>query len=190
MTTRKPKATDTAAQIKAADVDLQKQEQSSTDVGNQVEETPSPTELIRDNPDIFGEETTTEEDSTNEDVTPQDRRPETNGLTSDEIAAATDGEPNNEPAKTTGKQIAIGSRVMLTTANPIGGQTTNPAFVVGFNAVNGKANLRLELTDGGRAKAVDFGGVPQDKADEERGAYWEWPIDSEKLDEAKADASE
>jgi len=186
MTRRKPKSTDTAAQIKAADVELQKQDQTSTDVGNQEERTPTATELAADHPEIFGEETTTEEDSTNEEIVPQDRRPETAFATTDEVHAAQEGEPLNEPAD---KDAKIGQRVMITTANPIGGQTTNPGFIVGFNAVNGKANIRLELTDGGRARPIDFGGVPKDAADEERGAFYTLPVDSEELEAAKEKAS-
>jgi len=186
MTDRKPKSTDTAARIKANDVDLQKQEQSSTDVGNQVERTPTATELASANPEVFGEPTSTEEDSTNEEIVPQDRRPETSFVTSDERNAAENGEPLHEPAD---KGAKIGQRVMLHTANPIGGQTVNPGFIVGFNAVNGKAAIRLELTDGARAKPVDFGGVPKDAADEERGAFYTLPAEDAAAAEAKEKAS-
>lgn len=174
---RTPKATDTAAQMRRADVDEQKREAGSLAVGNQAERTPSATELIEDHPEIFGEKEG--EAGKAERKTPQERQLSGNiGLTADQKhAALNDGKPLNKAAEFEGRTPELGDRVILTTATPIGGSTDNPAHVIGYNPINGNPNLRLEYLDGGRGRPLEFGGVPYGAASEERGPYFRWAED-------------
>lgn len=176
MTTTAPKKN--APEAKTAEATTSQQQ--NNDAGNQgggeqganstSTETKSPEELAEANPKIFGNEKSKPGDV----KTARDRQPD-GAMTADQRHAVENkGKPLNKPAKTEDGQIELGDRVMLHTATPIGGQTVNPAFVIGFND-RGQANLRLELTDGGRSRAQEFGGVPQNEAQEERGPFWTWP---------------
>jgi hypothetical protein len=181
------KATDTAAQMRKADVEQQKREQGSLQVGDHEENTPSASELIKDHPEIFGKEEG--EPGKAEDKTPQERQLSGNiGLTADQKhAAMNDGTPLNKAAKVEGKEIALGDRVILTTATPIGGQTDNAAHVIGFNPINGLPNLRLEHLDGGQGRPQEFGGVPYGAPNEERGPFFRWAEDFAKKSNDKAE---
>lgn len=176
MAKRPKQPTDVAAQMQKASADDQKVAAGSTTRANDTKaDTPTPSELVAKHPEVFGEETASGTKATDDRKTPQDRQVETANLTVDQRAAATDGKPKNEPAKTEGQQIEMGDRVMLHTATPIGGQTVNPAHVIGFNAITGRPNLRVEHLDGAVGRPLEFGGVPQDEAQEERGPFWTWP---------------
>lgn len=187
---RTPKATDTAAQAHKRDVDQQKREDGALAVGDQENNGPTAAELIKDNPKVFGEDEGVAGEA--EEKTPRERQMQGNiGLTADEEhAARNNGETLNEAAKTEGRQIAIHDRVILTTATPIGGQTDNPAYVIGFNPINGLPNLRLENIDGSMGRPQEFGGVPQGAAKEERGPFWRYAEEFAHKASDKADDKE
>lgn len=187
------KATDTAAQMRKADVDQQKREAGSLAVGDQAENTPPASDLIKDNPKIFGEAEGVAGKA--EDKTPQERQLAGNiGLTADQQhAAMNDGTPLNKPANIADapRQPDLGDRVILTTATPIGGQTDNPCHIIGFASITGLPNLRLELIDGSQGRPQEFGGVPYGKASEERGPFWRYAEDfAPKKTSDKDDAEE
>lgn len=139
-------------------------------------------DVVKDNPDVFGKA----EGEAGDRKTPLERQTGFAQMTADQRHAVENGgKPMNEPAKTEGEQIELGDRVMLVTATPIGGQTVNPAHVIGFNSDTGLPNLRLELIDGGAQRPQEFGGVPQNEAREERGPYWKWPADFAAKDKGK-----
>ena len=149
------------------------QESTATeDAAKQAQENAATSDVVGNNPKVFGNA----EAKGNDRKTPLERQPAFSQLTADQQHAVKHGgKPLNKPAKTEGRKIELGDRVLLHTANPIGGQTTNAAFVIGFNPNNGQPNLRLELADGARSRPLEFGGVPQNKAQEERGPFWTWP---------------
>ncbi len=137
-----------------------------------AEQTQSTSELVEKNPKVFGE---AEAKSGTDRKTPLERQTNFATLTADQQhAAENNGKPLHKAAKTEGKQIEMGDRVIVTTATPIGGQTDNAFHVIGFNP-QGLPNLRMELLDGGRQRPIELGGVPQGAPREERGPYWRWP---------------
>jgi hypothetical protein len=161
------KATDEAAQRRKASSEDQAKAAGPLSVRDDVEDTPTASELIEKKPEVFGENL--------------EHQFDTSTVTADQRAMVEDGKPKNEPAKVAdGREPKVGERVILTTATPIGGQTDNGATIIGFNPINGNANLRLEFTDGGRARGganAEYGGVPYGAAQEERGSFWRYPED-------------
>lgn len=180
MTTTAPKKN--APDAKTAEAN--QTQQQNNDAGNQgggeqganstdterKEETKSPEEIAEANPKIFGNEASKPGDV----KTARDRQPDAMMTADQRHAVENKGKPLNKAAKTEDGQIELGDRVMLHTATPIGGQTINPAFVIGFTD-QGLPNLRLELLDGAMSRPMEFGGVPQNTAREERGPFWTWP---------------
>lgn len=163
MATKPKNASDEAAQQKKASTDQQAREVGSLGIRDDVEDTKTASELIEEKPEVFGAD--------------RGNQFETSNVTADQRAMVEDGKPVHEPAKVDGDRVpAVGERVILTTATPIGGQTDNAGTIIGFTP-QGKANIRLEFLDGGRANPVgnEFGGVPYGKADEERGSFWQYP---------------
>lgn len=159
-------ASDEAAQRRKASADDQAKAAGSTTIRDDVEDTPTASEIIADDKNkVFGDN--------------PERQFQNAKLTSDQMAVANGDDPVHKPAEIEGGRVpAIGERVILTTATPIGGQTDNAGLIIGFTG-EGKANIRLEFLDGGRANPVgnEFGGVPYGKADEERGEFWRYPED-------------
>jgi len=146
--------------------------QATADAAGRAEQGKSTSELVEENPKIFGE---AEAKSGTDRKTPLERQTNFATLTADQRNAAENkGKPLHKPAKTEGQQIELGDRVIVTTATPIGGQTDNAFHVIGFNP-QGLPNLRMELLDGGMGRPIEFGGVPQGAPREERGPYWRWP---------------
>ena len=142
-----------------------------------AEQGKSTADIVEDNPKVFGEE----EGKAGDKKLPLERQANFANITADQQHAVENkGKPLNKAAKTEGRQIELGDRVMITTATPIGGQTVNEAHVIGFNATSGNPNLRLALSDGGRSRATEFGNVPQNAAHEERGPFWQFPEAFEK----------
>lgn len=134
-------------------------------------------DVVEKNPKVFG---AAEGDKSGKPQrkSPLERQPGFDQMTADQRHAVEHkGAPLNKAAKTEGDQLELGDRVMLVTATPIGGQTVNPAFVIGFNSETGLPNLRLELIDGAASRPQEFGGVPQNEPREERGPCWKWPAD-------------
>lgn len=132
-------------------------------------------DVVEKNPKVFG---TAEGDKSGkpQQKTPLERQTGFDRMTADQQHAVENkGAPLNKPAKTEGRQIELGDRVILHTPNPIGGQLDNPAFVIGFNSDTGRPNLRLELTDGAAARPVEFGGVAQNQGDNPTDPYWRFP---------------
>lgn len=98
-------------------------------------------------------------------------------LTADQEAVARGDDPVHKPTKVDGdREPKIGERILLHTATPIGGQTVNPAIIIGFTP-RGLVNARLEFLDGGRANPAgqEYGGLPYGAAQEERGSFWSYP---------------
>ncbi len=167
MTTAAP--TPEAAQAEA--------EKQNDQAAKTAETQASAADVVEKNPKVFGEA----EGKASDRKTPLERQTGFAALTADQQHAVENkGKPLNKAAKTEGGQIELGDRVMLHTATPYGGQTVNPAHVIGFNANTGNPNLRMELVDGGRALPQEFGNVPQNAAQEERGNFWRWPKDETK----------
>ncbi len=136
-------------------------------------------DVVEENPDVFGKA----EGKAGDRKTPLERQTGFDRMTADQQHAVENGgKPLNKAMKSEGKQIELGDRVILHTPNPIGGQLDNPAHVIGFNPDNGRPNLRLELTDGGAARPVEFGGVAQNAGDTVNDPYWRWPEDFAKKD--------
>lgn len=171
-------------QVAAPGSDKAKADELNASADNKADLQASTADVVEENPKIFG----AAEGAAGDRKTPLERQTGFATLTADQQHAVDNGgKPLNKAAKTEGQQIELGDRVMLVTATPIGGQTINPAHVIGFNPNTGLPNLRLELTDGGRSGNLEYGGVPQNAAQEERGNYWKWPEDfaakPEKADE-------
>lgn len=144
-----------------------------TEAGNNSASQQKPTaQVVEENPKVFG---AAEAKGGKDRKTPLERQTNFSTLTADQQHAAENrGKPLHKPAKSEGKQIELGDRVIVTTATPIGGQTDNAFHVIGFNP-QGLPNLRMELLDGGRSRPIEFGGVPQGAPNEERGPFWRWP---------------
>lgn len=162
------KATDEAARQRKASSQDQAAAAGPLSVRDDVQDTPTAAELIEKKPEVFGGDNL-------------DRQFETSNVTADQRSMVETGKPANKPAKIEGsKQPKVGDRVMLTTSTPIGGQTTNPALVIGFSPVTGNANLRLENLDGGRGRGgavAEYGNIPYGAAQEERGSFWNYAED-------------
>jgi hypothetical protein len=159
MTEKKP--TDKAAQQRKASADQQAQETGPLGIRDDVEDTPTASEIIADDQNkVFGDN--------------PERQFQNELLTSDQQAVAKGDEPVHKPAE---NAPDVGARVILTTASPIGGQTDNPAIVIGYAPNSGNPNLRLENLDGGRGRPLEFGNVPYGEASEERGPFYRLPED-------------
>lgn len=159
------KVSDKAAQAKKASTDAQAREKGPLEIRDDVEVTPTASELAAD-----GDKNKVLGDN-------PERQFQNAMLTADQQAVANGDDPVHEPAEIEGdRQPKIGDRVMYHSANPIGGQTINPGLIIGF-APSGNANIRLEFIDGSRANPAgnEFGGVPFGTAQEERGAFWDYP---------------
>lgn len=187
------KQTDTKAadkkidQVQASVADKAKADELNASAENKAEQQAPIADIVGDDPEVFGGS----EGKANDRKTPLERQTGFATLTADQQHAVDNGgEPRNKAAKTEGQQIELGDRVMLVTATPIGGQTVNPAHVIGFNPNTGLPNLRLELTDGARSGNLEYGGVPQNAAQEERGNYWKWPADFAAKDDGKTEKAD
>lgn len=159
------KPTDKAAQQRKASSEDQAKAAGPLSVRDDVQDTPTAAEIIADDQKgIFGDN--------------PERQFQNVGLTADQQAVANGDDPVHKPAEVEGGTPAVGDRVILTTATPIGGQTDNPGLIIGFSPT-GNANIRLENLDGarGRASAQEYGNVPYGVAQEERGNFWRRPED-------------
>lgn len=174
-TETKPAAGTVAAAAKTnTDTSPDKATEAAAD---RAEQGKSTADVVEENPKVFGEAEAKGDDK----KLPLERQTDFANITADQQHAVENkGKPLNKAAKTEGRQIELGDRVMITTATPIGGQTVNEAHVIGFNATSGNPNLRLALSDGGRSRATEFGNVPQNAAQEERGPFWQFPEAFEK----------
>lgn len=159
-------ASDEAAQRRKASADDQARAAGPLGIRDDVEDTPTAAEIIADDKNkVFGDN--------------PERQFTGAKLTADQQAVANGEEPVHKPTELEGGRVpAVGERVMLVTATPIGGQTTNASIIIGFSPT-GNANLRLEFLDGGRANPAgqEYGNVPYKAAQEERGSYWLYPED-------------